>query len=120
MRYPTLPNIKLISPPQIVVFVQGIEKRITSGPDVDIPPDGLIDLVVEVGKTESTAYDFTIFYDDTVGGPPVIIVDTVPAEWQITQVYLNGVLVDPSDPTDTVDWYQANKKQNHKRVFEKG
>jgi hypothetical protein len=94
------------------VFAQGIEKAITSGPDVD--GDGIIDLVVEVGKIESTAYGFTITYDDTAGGPPVIILDTVPAEWQVIEIYLNDELVDPLDETDTVDCYQANKKKNNK------
>lgn len=94
------------------VFAQEIEKAITSGPDVD--GDGIIDLVVEVGKIESTAYDFTITYNDLAGGPPVIILDTVPAEWQVIEIYLNDELVDPLDETDTVDCYQANKKKNNK------
>ena len=56
------------------------DKVLTSGPDEDL--DGDIDLVVEVGKLEPTTYDFTITYHDPAG-PPVLIEDTVPAEWDV-------------------------------------
>ena len=55
-----------------------LEKEITSGPDVD--GDGVIDVVVEVGLSESTEYDFTITQSG-LGG--LLIVDTVPAEWNV-------------------------------------
>ncbi len=68
---------------------QGLEKQITSGPDTDT--DGLIDVVVEVGQLVTTEYDFDIIYSNP-GGPAVLIVDTVPAEWIVTEIA--GSLVD--------------------------
>ncbi len=56
----------------------GLEKEITHGPDVD--RDGEIDIVVEVGQSETTTYDFTITQSG-LGG--LLIVDTVPAEWKV-------------------------------------
>jgi len=58
-------------------------KVLTSGPDAD--EDGKIDLVIEVGQLETTIYDFTMTYDNP-GGPDVLIVDTVPAEWIVTEI----------------------------------
>ena len=55
-------------------------KELTSGPDTD--NDGAIDLTVEINKDESTVYDFTITYT-LPGETPVLIVDTVPAEWDV-------------------------------------
>jgi hypothetical protein len=63
-------------------YSEGLTKEITSGPDED--GDGEIDLVVEVGQTQSTLYDFTI----TSVGQAVLVVDTVPAEWNVTKVVL--------------------------------
>ena len=78
-----------------------IEKVVTSGPDVD--GDGVIDLVVEVGQTEPTLYDFTIYYS----GPPVMIQDMVPAEWQVVEVL-------PDNEEDRLQISHANKKDNNK------
>lgn len=86
----------------VAVFAQiSIEKEVTSGPDVD--GDGVIDLVVEVGQTVPTVYDFTIYYS----GPPVMILDTVPAEWQVVEVL-------PDNAEDRLEVSQANKKTNSK------
>lgn len=65
---------------------------------------GEFDLAVEVGQTTATAYDFQMTYTN-LGGPPVLIEDTVPAEWQVT-------LLDNDNGNLTVQ--QANKKNNHK------
>lgn len=96
---PTFLCFLLIIP--VVAFAQTIEKVVTSGPDVD--GDGVIDLVVEVGQTEPTVYDFTIDYS----GPPVMILDTVPAEWQVIEVV-------PDNAEDRLEISQANKKNNNK------
>ena len=61
----------------------GLTKVLTRGPDVD--DDGEIDVVIGVGKLASTAYDFTMTYGNP-GGPDVLIVDTAPAEWIVTEV----------------------------------
>ncbi len=53
--------------------------------DVDLP-DGEPDLVVQVGSDVSTAADFTITYVPEEGAPPVVILDTVPAEWDVTAI----------------------------------
>ncbi len=61
-------------------------KRLTSGPDAD--GDGFIDSVVEVNReigTEQEPYDFTIAWNGS-GQPPVLVLDSVPAEWQVTQI----------------------------------
>ena len=93
------------------------DKTLTSGPDAD-GQDG-IDLVVEVGQPQTTAYDFTLDYINP-GGPPVLIVDTAPAEWQVVLVngdaIVNGSSVAPiSDGGGgTAIVFPANKKPNNK------
>lgn len=94
------------------------QKTLTSGPDAD--SDGEIDLVVEVGQTQTTAYDFTLSYNNP-DGPPVLIRDTAPAEWQVTFVNGNevvnsflGPISDDSGGTGTVVVFPANKKPNNK------
>jgi len=67
----------------ILFMGPGVVKEITSGPDVDV--DENIDVVVEVGQLSTTEYDFDITYTNS-GGPDVLIVDTVPAEWQVLEV----------------------------------
>ena len=49
-----------------------------------------IDVVVEVGKLDTTAYDFTISYS----GPPALIEDTVPAEWSVFDLTPPALVVD--------------------------
>ena len=91
-----------------------IDKEITSGPDED--GVGGIDKVVEIVKPQTTPYDFTLSY----GGPEVLIIDTVPSEWDV--VLVNGVaVVDGSSggPQDdgaggTVQVIAANQKQPDK------
>jgi hypothetical protein len=82
-----------------------ITKELTSGPDLpdelDLSgaPDGQIDLVVEVGQDITTAYDYTITYvpeDDT----DVVVVDTTPAEWVVTQIESEEVDVDQCGESD--------------------
>lgn len=77
----------------------GVNKEITSGPDAD--GDGLIDVVVEVGQLATTEYDFDITYTNP-GGLGVLIVDTVPAEWVVTEVEGNSVNVDACGASDDV------------------
>lgn len=60
----------------------GLSKELTSGPDDGA---GGIALAVEIDQLDPTEYDFTITYD-VVGGPPVLIDDTVPAEWDVTDI----------------------------------
>lgn len=69
------------------ILVAGLEKEITSGPNVD--GDGDIDVVVEVGQDVTTPYDFTITYlpGEEDGA---LIVDTVPAEWDVTKIDDDG------------------------------
>lgn len=49
------------------------------------PFEGEIDVVVEVGQTSTTEYAFDITYSNP-DGPAVLIVDTVPAEWVVTEI----------------------------------
>jgi len=77
------------------------EKQIVGGPDVD--QDGETDVVVEVGQTSPIQYQFRIIY--SMPGPPVLITDTVPAEWQVLSVV---------PQSGTVVSGQANKKNNKK------
>jgi YVTN family beta-propeller protein len=65
-----------------------IGKTLISGPDVDA--DGEIDVVVEVGQSLPTAYDFAMTYTNP-DDPAVLILDTVPAEWQVTDVAANVI-----------------------------
>jgi hypothetical protein len=62
----------------------GLRKDLTSGPDID--GDNEIDIVVEVGLTDATDYDFTLTYVPDPAMPDALIVDTLPAEWQVTEV----------------------------------
>ena len=52
---------------------------------VDLP-DGEPDLVVQVGSADSTYADFTITYVPEEGAPRVVILDTVPAEWDVIRI----------------------------------
>ena len=102
-----------------------LEKVITDGPDLDggfDVGDGNIDLVVEVGQDVSTEYTFEINYANP-GGPDVVILDTVPAEWTIKKVdnevaddieVLNGWGSGSDDNGGSVDVFPANKKINNK------
>jgi hypothetical protein len=62
-----------------IVAPDALTKEIISGPDFDLNNE--IDLAVEVGQSISTEYDFKVSYTNP-DGPPVLIEDTVPAEWQ--------------------------------------
>jgi hypothetical protein len=53
------------------------------------PGDGSIDKAVEVGQPESTVYEFTLNYGSTES-VPVLIKDTVPAEWDVELVENDG------------------------------
>jgi hypothetical protein len=64
-----------------------LNKEITSGPDEDLNNE--IDIVVEAGQTVPTLYDFKIFNAD-FEGPPVLIEDTVPAEWNVKMIEDDG------------------------------
>ena len=67
--------------------VGAFRKELTSGPDAD--EDGEIDVVVGVGQLTTTEYDFTMTYSN-LDGPPVLIVDTAPAEWIVTAIEGNA------------------------------
>ena len=82
-----------------ILINHGIIKTITSGPDED--GNSEIDLVIEVGKTDTTPYDFTITYHNP-GGPSVLILDTLPAEWIATEVDSIEVDVDECGESDSV------------------
>ena len=75
-----------------------VNKEITSGPS---DGSGGIAVVVEVKQTTTTfpPYDFDINYFNP-GGPDVLIVDSVPAEWVVTAINGDGsnLPVDPGDP----------------------
>ena len=77
-------SVSFLGPGIARAGIQGFDKEITSGPDED--GDGEIDLVVEVGQTETTEYDFTITQSGLAG---LLIVDTVPAEWDVVGVVTN-------------------------------
>jgi len=70
-----------------------LTKDITVGPDVD--NDGVIDRVIEVRQTSSTEYEYELTYVPAGGPPNVVIIDTVPAEWDVTSI--DGV---PNLPLD--------------------
>jgi hypothetical protein len=76
-------------------------KAVTSGNDVD--GDGAIDKVVEVGIESAAEYSFSINYDNP-GGPVVVILDTVPAEWRVNNILEGGVLFFSEDGSDTGLW----------------
>lgn len=96
----------------------GLTKELTSGPDVDGNDE--IDLVVEVGQSTTTAYDFTMTYDNP-GGPPVLIQDTAPAEWQVTEVQgmavtdgFLGPVSDGNGGDGEVVVFPANREANNR------
>jgi hypothetical protein len=74
-----------------------------------------IDVVVEVGKSSTTEYDFDVTYIN-LGGPAVLVVDTVPAEWLVTDVAGNPIVdgssggpkPDGNGGTGTVEVFPAN------------
>ncbi len=85
-----------------------IAKAITSGPDED--DDSNIDVVVEVGQTSTTEYDFTLTYTNP-GGPFVVIEDTVPAEWEVQTVEgtdVTGIGKGPAGGTTVADGENGN------------
>lgn len=94
-----------------------ILKTIVSGPDVD--NDEVIDVVVEIRQIAPIEYDFEIEYTNP-DGPDVLIVDTVPAEWQVVDVAGNAVTngfgdgFDGNGGSGTVDVAAANNKPNNK------
>ena len=96
-----------------------LEKEITSGPDVD--EDGEIDVVVEVGQSSATEYDFDITYVN-LDEPEVLVVDTVPAEWVVTEVagnpivdsFSDGPQPDGNGGTGTVEVFPANRRNPSK------
>ena len=67
-------------------------------------PDGAFDLTLEVGTFGPSAYDFKITYNNP-DGLPVLIEDTVPAEWGV-------MLLDDDSGRATAQG--ANKKKNNK------
>jgi hypothetical protein len=93
---------------------QSISKEITAGPDED--GVGGIDVVVETVKSTATEYAFKLTYDGPV---EVLIVDTTPAEWQVTMVgnfaVVDGFGSGADDAGDgVVEVFPANKKTNNK------
>lgn len=93
-----------------------VEKVITDGPDVD--ENGEIDLVVPITQATTTMYEFEIRYETDTPGD-VIILDTVPAEWQVTMVgnttIIDGFGAGDDDAgTGAVNVFPSNKKTNNK------
>ena len=92
----------------------GVTKELMSGPDEDM--DGEIDLVVEVGQPTSTTYGFDISYNNP-GGPPVLIVDAVSAEWKVAKIEGDGnrlpvgpnAVANFSDGFGSVDVFKTGK-----------
>jgi hypothetical protein len=80
-----------------------------------------IDVVVEVGKGSTTEYDFDITYVN-LGGPEVLVVDTVPAEWVVTNVagnlivdgFSGGRQPDGNGGTGTVEVFPVNRQNPSK------
>jgi hypothetical protein len=81
------------------ICVPGFRKELTSGEDAD--GDGEIDLAVEVGQTFSKSYDFTIYLGNP-SGIPLVIEDTIPAEWKVD-------LVTSDDPWEVPQANKGNK-----------
>jgi hypothetical protein len=83
----------------------------------NVTTDGVIDKVVEVGKNTTTSYDFSISHSNP-DFLPILILDTVPAEWIVTAVAGNPVTAGFGDGPDgfggIVDVYSANKKADNK------
>jgi hypothetical protein len=79
---------------------------------------GAIDRVVEVAKPTSTGFTFRIKYRNPVSGP-VVISDTVPAEWQVIEVAgspitngSSGGYIADDDAGGLVDVYPASTRSN--------
>lgn len=100
-----------------------ISKAVTDGPDrpdaIDGSgeSDGATDAVVEVGQTETTEYTFEITYANPEG-PEVVVIDEVPAEWQVIEVAGNIIVDGFGSGSDgnggTVDVMPSNKKPNNR------
>ena len=100
-----------------------ISKAVTDGPDkpdaIDGTgvSDGAIDVVVEIAQAETTEYAFDITYANPEG-PDVVVIDTVPAEWQVTEIAGNAIINGFGSGSDgsggTVDVVPANGKTNNK------
>lgn len=80
---------------------------------------GEIDKVVLTAKPETTTYAFTISYKNPVF-EPVVIGDTVPAEWQVIEVAGNAItdgysggLVPDDDGMGLVEVYPGNDKPDN-------
>ena len=86
------------------------EKVITDGPDLD--EDGEIDKVVEVGKPVPTEYEFTIYYTDSDWPEAVVILDTVPAEWEVISVTAEN----SDDDVDVSLAGQGNKSKSATKI----
>jgi hypothetical protein len=97
--------INILNAPAGAVQLQRFEKVITDGPDEDL--NGEIDLVVETAKPLPTAYEFTIRYTDRDRPEHVVILDTVPAEWEV-------IYAESTEALDEVEFYPANTKQPSK------
>jgi hypothetical protein len=95
-------GVPMTDPAGAVIFEQknicvpGFTKELTSAEDAD--GNGEIDLAVEVGQTFPKSYDFTIYLGNP-SGIPLVIEDTIPAEWKVDSVTSD-------DPWDAS---QANK-----------
>ena len=85
-----------------IAFAQTIEKVVIAGPDIVEP------MMVEVGLGTPTIYIFQINYTGD-GATPVVVLDTVPAEWNVS-------VLEDTDPTDAdgIVVSTANKKDNEK------
>ena len=78
---------------------QGLTKEITMG-----------DIAIQIKKTTTTPYEYTLTYVPAPGDPKnVVIIDTVPAEWDVTSI--DGVLRDPLDcgGSETADNLDLNR-----------
>ncbi len=61
-----------------------LTKVLTSGPDGDETPP--FDLAVQIGQLVTSHYDFTITYEPNGDTTPVVVLDTLPAEWVVDEV----------------------------------
>jgi hypothetical protein len=117
----------------MVVSVGCLENDIASGPDRPDALDGSgeadasFDLVLPAPGTEPSTYSFTIEWindgnESYPRGTPIMICDTVPAEWQVAQVItywntvhevVDGFLEDASDElggTGTINVFPGNEE----------
>lgn len=97
--------INILNAPAGAVQIQRFEKVITAGPDED--QDGEIDLVVETVKQVPTFYEFAIRYTDRDRPEHVVILDTVPAEWEV-------LYAESDKAADVVEVFSANRKRSAK------